>query len=184
MPAWARILGLFEGGFVVSLERVMDEVLRKAELFHGMSGREIEMLTSLARYQSLEQGEYLFRLGDAADRLFVVATGSIELCLPMALGKNMKDLPVESVSQGGTLGWSALVKPHRFTLSARGGANSEVVSFLRHDLLRLFDAEPRTGYALQTRLSELVGLRLLRVQALWTRELQRALTGEGGRASE
>jgi hypothetical protein len=41
-----------------------------------------------------------------------------------------------------------------------------------------FEADPRAGYAMLTRIAELVGIRLLTVQALWARALQRTLETE------
>ena len=120
----------------------------------------------------------MFLLGDNADRLYLVVTGSVDLCFPIRLHGVVKDITVETAAAGKTLGWSALVKPYRFTLSARVAEPTEVMAFTRRELLEFFDAEPRIGFALLTRISELVGVRLLRVQALWVRELQRTLLHE------
>ena len=114
-------------------------------------------------------------LGDAADRLYVVLEGKVALCFPMSFGNVMKDVTVESARPGQTLGWSTLVKPYRFTLSARASETTRLVSFSRNDLLSIFEDEPRIGYLVLTALSELMGFRLLRGQALWARELQRTV---------
>ena len=154
----------------------MNDVLRKAELFQGLRDDELQRLAALGRRQSLRVGEYLFLLGDTADRLYVVAEGQVDLCFPISLRGAMKDISVESVVEGEALGWSALVKPYRFTLSARVTEPGEVVAFTRRELLQFFGDEPRIGYTLLTKISELVGIRLMKVQALWARELQRTLT--------
>jgi len=162
----------------------MDEVLRKSNLFHGLTDTEAHRLDQIARPQSLRAGEYLFMLGDHADRLFVVVKGAVDLCFPLSLGGETRDISVETAPEGKTLGWSALVKPHRFTLSGRAVEDSEVCAFTRRDLLELFAIEPRIGYTFLTRISELVGIRHLRVQALWVRELQRTLMAEMAARSE
>ena len=74
-----------------------------------------------------------------------------------------------------------MVKPYRFTLSARATEVSEVVSFARMALIDLFETDVGIGYAFFTKVSELVGIRLLTFQALWVRELQRALDSEAQR---
>jgi CRP-like cAMP-binding protein len=96
----------------------------------------------------------------------------------MPLGGVVKDIPVEPAGPGKALGWSALVRPYRFTLSARATEPTEVVGFRRQDLLQIFEAAPREGNRFLTNLSELVGFRLLAFQALWVRELQRTLLTE------
>ena len=75
------------------------------------------------------------------------------------------------------------MKPYRFTLSARATEAAEVVAFGRHDLVKLFDADPELGRALATKASEIVGARLAMFQAMWARELKRALETEGQRQS-
>lgn len=156
----------------------MYDLLRRVELFEGLNGDGIRRLASICRTRTLEAGAYLFVLGDRADYLYVVAKGQVDLCFPMAIGGTVKDLPVESVGVGNALGWSALVKPYRFTLSARATELTEVLGFPRHELLQVFEAAPGVGCRLVLKLAELVGFRLVTFQALWARELQRAVLAE------
>ena len=153
----------------------MYELLKNAELFEGLSSSEIRRLASIGRRRALRTGEDVFLLGDNADYLCVIVKGQVDLCFPMSLGDVVKDVSVESIGVGRTLGWSALVKPYRFTLSARATEPSELIGFARLDLLRLFETELRIGYTLLARVSEIVGVRLSTFQALWGRELQRRL---------
>lgn len=151
----------------------MVELLRQAELFEDLSDEGLRRVSGIAHPRTLRAGEYLFLLGDDASDFFVVTRGNVDLCFPMPLRGQVKDIPVESVGVGKALGWSALVKPYRFTLSARATEPSELVSFPRRSLMELFDSDPQTGRAFFMRISELVGIRLVTFQALWVRELQR-----------
>lgn len=156
----------------------MQEVLKDADLFQGLNPDSLRRLSGIGRSRVLATGDYLFLLGDSAECLYVVAWGTVDLCLPMSLGGAVKDIPVESATAGRALGWSALVKPYRFTLSARAAEPTEVIGFPRGELQELFSAAPDLGNRFLANLSELVGLRLLTFQALWVRELQRALLQE------
>lgn len=156
----------------------MDVLLGQGALFEGLSDEGRRRLAAVVRRRTLATGEYLFLLGDNASDFFVVVKGKVDLCFPMRLRGVLKDFSVESVDVGQALGWSALVKPYRFTLSARATEPSEVICLSRHDLLELFEADPGVGYAFLTKVSEVVGIRLLTFQALWARELQRALESE------
>lgn len=153
----------------------MYERLRQAELVQGMSSDQIRRLSLLGRLRTLPDTDYLFLLGDSAQYLCVIASGQMDLCFPIRIGGVMKDITVETVAAGRTVGWSALVKPYRFTLSARATQPTELVAFSRQDLLHLFDDDPGIGCILLSRVSELVGVRLSSFQALWARELQRLL---------
>jgi CRP-like cAMP-binding protein len=152
------------------------EALRRAPVFEELKDAEVSRVLTVARPHKYSKGDCLFLLGDHADRLYVVLGGRVELSFPLSFGGAVRDVPVESKMPGGTLGWSALVKPHRFTLSARAVEASELVAFLRQDLLRVFEADPRIGCVFMRHVAEVVGRRLLQVQALWARELQRAVT--------
>lgn len=150
--------------------------LREVEIFEGLNESQVSDLARLGRRRSLEAGEYLFLLGESADRLFVVLSGELELCFPLRLGESIQDVCVEPRKPGTALGWSALVKPYRFTLSARSRGPSRVVGFLRQDLQKLFQDAPEVGCGIMRRTAEVIGHRLLKIQALWARELQRAVS--------
>ena len=152
-----------------------DDTFRNSDLCKSLADEEFEKLVSLGERFTRSTGEYLFMLGDTADHLYVVLEGKVALCFPMSFGDVMKDVTVESARPGQTLGWSTLVKPYRFTLSARATETTRLVSFVRSDLLVLFKDEPQIGYLVMTAVSELLGFRLLRGQALWARELQRTV---------
>ncbi len=162
----------------------MHEVPGDVDLFEGLSRNAVGRLAAIGRARVLAPGDYLFLLGDTADCLYVVAKGSVDLCLPMRLGSAVKDITVESAGAGKALGWSALVKPYRFTLSARAAEPAEVIGFPRSDLQRLFEDAPLIGNRFLANLAELVGVRLLTFQALWVRELQRTLLAESEHRAE
>lgn len=156
----------------------MTDFLAQPNLFPGLDSKGVERLSGIARKRTLESGEYLFLLGDNAEDFYVVVLGSVDLCFPLSFHGAVKDITVETATAGQILGWSALVKPYRFTLSARATAASEVLAFSRRELLPLFEAEPTVGCAFLTKVSEVVGVRLLTFQALWARGLQQLLEAE------
>ena len=149
--------------------------LRRAAIFGELDEKVVAQLLAVARPRQCQAGECLFLLGDHADRLYVVLKGRVELTFPLSFGGVVRDVSVESRTPGTALGWSALVKPHRFTLSARAAEDTELAAFLRQDMFRVFAAEPRIGNVVMGHIAEIVGRRLLQVQALWAREVQRAV---------
>ncbi len=154
----------------------MHDVLRTSELLLSLTPAFQAELAAIAEPQSLARGEYLFLLGDHADRLYTVLAGRMEVCFPLSLGGAVRDVTVETIEPGGALGLSALVKPYRFTLSARAGLDTELASFARDRLVAMLDVDLGLGRAFMGRLTEVLGRRLLTMQALWGRELQRSLS--------
>jgi len=156
----------------------MIEALRACNLFDGMTTEELQTVEAVAKTSQLADREFLFLLGDPANSLYIVAEGSVELCFPLPVGDQVRDITIETVQPGKMLGWSALVKPYRFTLTARAAGTCRLIGFPRPALLEIFEANPRIGYLFSSRIAELVGLRLISVQALWVRSLRRAFEAE------
>lgn len=154
----------------------MKDVLRGCHLFEGLDGAHAARLLALAERHTLEAGEHLFQLGAKADRVFVVLEGKIELCLPISVHGTIQEIAMDSQGPGSAFGWSAFVKPYRFRLSARAAGPAAVAGFEREAIERLIEEDPSFGCRFLRRIAEIIGHRLLTVQALWARELQRTVT--------
>lgn len=154
----------------------MHDVLRNSELLEGLAPELLSGLTTIMHSHTVPKDEYLFLLGDHADRLHVVLEGKVEVCFPLSIGGAVKDIAVETIGPGGAVGLSALVRPYRFTLSGRAAARSELATFLRSELQQVLDGNPPLACAFMTRLTEVLGRRFLTMQALWHREVQRAIS--------
>jgi CRP-like cAMP-binding protein len=121
----------------------------------------------------LPAGAELFHLGDVAESIYLVARGRLRLTLPMQVRSHEEDILVEEHCSGQTVGWSALIPPYRFTLTASAPLETEVIAFSRKALNSYFAAHPDTGYAVSLNLSSVIGQRLQLFQAMWLREVQR-----------
>src|ERR1035438_10443920 len=97
-----------------------------AELLKGLPPAESERVLALGKGVLLPAGPELFPLGDAAGSLYLVARGRVRLTLPMQVRHHEEDILVEECSSGQTVGWSALIPPHRFTLTAAVPLETEV----------------------------------------------------------
>ena len=78
---------------------------------------------------SLPSGTVLFELGAPADHLYIIDRGRVNLTLPMQVFGHEEDILVEERVAGQTLGWSALIPPHRFTLKATAQIDTELLVF-------------------------------------------------------
>lgn len=160
----------------------MREVLSQCHLFAGLDVENVARIERLATRRRLESGERLFELGSRADQVFVVLDGTVEICLPLSIQGSIREIAISSEGEGATLGWSAFVKPYRFRLSARAAVASSVATFERTALLDLIKDDPAFGCVVLERIAEIISKRLLTLQALWARELQRTIS-EGLRPS-
>lgn len=150
--------------------------LAASALFHGLTIEQCAPFVPIAHARTVPAGEYVFRLGEDAGALFIVRAGSIELTLPLKMTGDDRDVTVEEAGEGDTIAWSALIEPHRFTMSARAGTDVELLAFARRDLQTMLAALPDAGVRIMTNLARVIGRRLHLVQTMWHRELQRTVS--------
>lgn len=149
------------------------EALTEAELFAGLSDAQLQSVALLARERTLPAGEILFRLGERADDFYVIRRGRVELTFPLIVMGEPKEARFQSLEPRRTLAWSALVPPHRLTMSARGTTDVELLGFERERVLRLFTEQPAIGNVVMSNLAGVIAARLHELLALWVREVQR-----------
>ncbi len=145
------------------------------ELLKGLSPEEVEQALAFGTRITVARGAELFRLGEPADRLYVIERGRIRLTLPMQVRGQEEDVAVEERTPGQTVGWSALIPPYRFTLTAEAPLETELIALSRDALRAHFTAYPSVGYAVAMNLAAVIGQRLQLFQTMWLREMQRTV---------
>lgn len=146
------------------------------DLLRGLPPADHEAILGSARVISLAPGEVLFSLGAEADCLYVIRRGRIGLSLPMQIEGRDQDIVIEEHVPGQTLGWSALVPPHRFTMKGVAAIATEVRAIRREDLLAYCDAHPDAGFLVGINIASIIGHRLQVFQAMWLRQMQQAVS--------
>jgi CRP-like cAMP-binding protein len=145
------------------------------ELLNGLSPAEVEQILELGTRLIVPSGTLLFRLGDPADRLFLTERGRIRLTLPMHLRGKEENVLAEERSPGQTVGWSALIPPYRFTLSAAASLDTEVIALPQKALREYMAAQPAVGCKIALNLAVVIGHRLQLFQTMWLREMERTV---------
>jgi CRP-like cAMP-binding protein len=147
----------------------------KADLLNGLPEEEAGRILALGTRIIVTAGAKLFHLGDEADSVYLVSRGLLRLTLPINVFTREEEVMVEERAVGQTVGWSALIPPYRFTLSATAPVETEVIALPRETLASYFAMHPETGYAVSLNLSSVIGNRLQLFQAMWLREIQRVV---------
>lgn len=145
------------------------------ELLQGLAPADAEKVLSLGTRKKIAAGTSLFRLGDLAQCLYLVESGRIRLTLPLQIGERKEEVLIEEKGPGQTVGWSALIPPYRFTLSAATAADAEVVALTPEALHTFLESSSTVGVRLCLNLAMIVGHRLQTLQAMWLREIQRTV---------
>lgn len=114
-------------------------LLRGASLFRGVSGPALARLEAASRLRRLARGQLLFNQGDAADAFFLVCSGSIDLGLDSANGR---ELVINEMRRGDCLGELGLLTGQPRSAAALASVDSEVLVMPRNAFWAVLDAAP------------------------------------------
>ena len=154
---------------------IQNELLLQSHLFDDFDDDDLARIQSIVIHRECEDGEQVFVLNEPARDLLIVTSGEIHLELPMAILGQTRNVGFETKHPGDVVGWSALVPPYRFTLSARARGSATIAVLPAEKLLEDLEDHPRLGMKLMRNLASIVGERLHHTQKMWSRELQRSL---------
>jgi CRP-like cAMP-binding protein len=158
----------------------MIDTLRSSEFFGDLGIDPLQKVSMLCRGGSYREGMIIFKEGDEAAELYLLTDGRVALEMEV---RPVPDRPaistaVEVATKGECFGWSALVEPYIYTLSARCMSNCTVLA-IKGDMLRKAMADdPVLSYELMKRLASLIARRLMHTQLRLTSGLGIALLGK------
>jgi len=152
-------------------------VIRTSHIFEGLPEGGLEKLTAICTEQSYQGGQAVFREGEEAENLYILAQGKIVLEMRIDLGpyRPPTHATVDVVTSGESFGWSAVVEPHVYTLSAICVDPSRVVAVKGAPLRELLDQDPPLGYQVMKRLARLISSRLMHTRQMLISERGLAL---------
>ena len=142
------------------------------DLLEGLDDRQAADVLALGLPLSLSAGEVLFRLGAQATNLYLIESGLVTLTMPMQIGGREEDIRIDERLAGQSVGWSTLIPPHRFALTATASMATDLRVFPRGRLLEHFEKHPDVGYVISRNIAAIVGERLQVFQAMWLRQVQ------------
>ncbi|MCU0598555.1 MAG: cyclic nucleotide-binding domain-containing protein [Desulfobacterales bacterium] len=146
------------------------EELDKIELFKGLNDGQLETIRKFCQKLAFNRGDRLFREGDPADFLWIVADGQVDLRFELPGNRPTSDqttistLSVEEQKKR-ILGWSCFVPPHQMRLSGYCGTRTcSVIKISKAELVALFEKDPQMGYVVMSYLVKVVGFRFNQFQ--------------------
>jgi CRP-like cAMP-binding protein len=138
---------------VETLERLLSE----HPFFKGLDPRYIQLIAGCAREVTFKAGEFIFREGDSASHFWLVRNGKISLEI-FAPGRG--PIMIETLSDGDVMGWSWAVPPYKKQYDARSLELTRALEFDAMCIRGKCEEEPRLGYELFKRFSQIIGQRL------------------------
>ena len=122
----------------------------------------LEKLIPIIERTHFDEGEYIFRQGDSAERFYMLSHGKV--LLEQRISAKMT-VSIESVRPGYSFGWSGMmtggIEPYsRYTSDAISTEASELFVLKGEDLNNLLDADDRMGHLIFQRLTRVIARRL------------------------
>ena len=137
-------------------------VLRSSKLFSGLSESELEKVASLSTEETHSAGSTIAREGERARKLYILKEGRVVLDIHIGHDpvRPATRATVRVVDRLESFGWSALVEPHVYTLSAECTEGCKLVAIDGERLRGLIDADHDLGFRVMKRLAAVIASRL------------------------
>ena len=154
---------------------ISPETLRRYPFFGAFDDAQLRQLAQISEVIELPKGTMLFNINDQADTFMLLMKGGVELnhiVQEEMRPEKRKEYAVGDVNPDEVLGFSSVIKPYRYTASAR--VTSPVANLIRLDAVKLrtwMEKDPAFGmlWMHQTSQQLLLRLNIVRVQlaAAW-----------------
>ena len=128
------------------------ERLDSEQVFGTLTSDQVHVLSDAAQRLELPAGKILYERGAPATHFFVVVKGSVALRLP---GKEGVSLLIDELGPGSMFGSCISFALDTYSLTAQCTQDTELLRVATPALRDLLDDDPRMGYALQSRISEI-----------------------------
>lgn len=137
---------------------VTPKLLRRFELFVEFTDEELAEVAELCCEQRCQHGAKLFGEGDPAEKLYLVLEGKISLEKMVELGRSgsSRQATVSIRGPGHAVGWSTLVEPRTYTLSAVCIEPCKLLAIEGPDIHRFEAQNPEAGLKLMHAIGALV----------------------------
>lgn len=136
------------------------DLLQNVEAFKALTEKELAVIDGFCREKGVTYGERIFKEGDDATHLYIVKQGLVDLRFDLPARETSEAQTLSSIPGKSFFGWSSMVSPFRYKLSAYCASEScRVVMIERsrfHDYLREY---PKSGYHILSELLKVVGKR-------------------------
>ncbi len=151
--------------------------LRECQLFQDLVEDELAKLSFLCSDFVVIQDGALFTEGRTASHLYVVSEGQIALqkAIRAPHARRSRRTTVAICSPSEVIGWSALVEPYKYTLSAVAWQSSRLIRIDSVALRRALEMYPDMGFKVMRALSAVMATRLKQTTSTLINERQSSL---------
>ena len=146
------------------------DFLRNVEVFKGLDDSKLAGIVEYCSEKEYRQDQKLFSEGEDAAYLWIVQKGQVDLRFDLPDRPTSTKNTISSIFKFMTFGWSSLVAPNRYRLSAYCATRDcKVIRIERENLLSSFEKDSQIGYIVMSNLVKIIGERFNQLQeSAWT----------------
>jgi CRP-like cAMP-binding protein len=143
------------------MENVID-ILRHSAIFRKLTDEQLKKIAAIASVETHPAGAVLYREGDPAGKFYIVVEGKVALDMQCDMGPNFpsRQVVVDVIAKGESMGWSAVVEPYIFTLSCLCLDRTELVAIDGVKLREIIDEDCGLGLAVMKAVAKMIATRL------------------------
>lgn len=142
---------------------VSPELLRQYTLFSGLTPGQLKELAMIGESHEYSQGEMIFEADQPASHLCFVLEGKVDLLTEFPDGSQQAWM---DVTRGFLLCWSSVIKPFRYSFSARAATQVQMLKLDGPKLRELMEKDHDLGYVIMTHIAHAVAERLRATRAM------------------
>lgn len=145
--------------------KTIKDSLRELEFFDGISDEMIEYISHCGQNHHFHRNQYLGREGEAAEHFYIIRKGKVSLQLHH---HTKGTLTFRTLLPGDLAGISWIVPPYRLNFDMKAIEETSVIEFNGKCIREKCEADPKLGYLLLKKFTEMLSLRLkdTRIQLL------------------
>ena len=136
---------------------VTKDDLKQIVMLTYLTDSMLEKLTRIVDILNFDEEEVIFKENAPAERFYMMRTGNV--VLEQKISEEVTAI-VGSIKPGFSFGWSAMLEDGFYTVAAVCVEPSEVFTFRRDKINRLFEQDPEMGLRVYRRLLVIIKKRL------------------------
>lgn len=141
------------------------DFLENVETFSDLDDDQLAAIQGCCEVAEFKRGEELFAAGETPEYFWIVFAGQVNLIWDAPEGPALPENTITTLSEGMPFGWSSLVPPYKYHLSARCASRScKTVRIPKGRLLQLFEDNAQLGYKVMSKVMIVVGHRFHQLQ--------------------
>jgi CRP-like cAMP-binding protein len=135
----------------------LEPILAKHPFFQDLDSEYLKLVVGCAANVLFQPGQVIFRMGDEADRFYLIRRGKVAIELS---AQPRGTITILTLGEGDTLGWSWLIPPYRSRFNARANEQTLAIGMDGQCLRKKCAADHHLGYELLSRVAPILVDRL------------------------